>query len=124
MPQSPGPEGLAEQLAYKVASGVFGIDLMGHTKLAGRTVHYTYGSAWGLVYGLFQATFSLPPALMGALYGLLVWSVGPAMLGPSMQLVNRPSEEPRERNASVVAGHLAYGLGTAYMFDAFQRKAR
>lgn len=124
IPQSPGPEGLAEQLAYKVGSGVFGVDLMVHTRIAGRAIHYTYGSAWGLIYGLFQASYPIPPALTGLMYGLLVWSVGPAMLGPRMQLLNRPSQEPPERNTSLVAGHLAYGLGTAFVFDTLQRKAR
>jgi hypothetical protein len=44
--QSPGPEGLAEQFAFKVASGVFGRDLSSSARLAGRVIHVVYGSAW------------------------------------------------------------------------------
>ena len=43
--QSPGPEGLAEQFAFKVASGVFGRDLSSSARLAGRVIHVVYGSA-------------------------------------------------------------------------------
>ena len=122
--QSPGPEGLAEQFAYKVASGVFGRDLGSNVGLAGRAIHLAYGSAWGMLYGLLQASYPRPPGLFGAIYGLVVWLVGPATLVPAMRLMGRPSEEPPARTAALVVGHLAYGLALATAFEALQRRTR
>jgi len=122
--QSPGPEGLAEQFAFKVASGVFGRDLSSSARLAGRVTHVVYGSAWGMLYGLLQASYPRPPALFGALYGFLVWLIGPAFLVPSMRLMGRPSQEPAARTAALITGHLAYGLALAAAFEALQRKTR
>ena len=122
--QSPGPEGLAEQFAFKVASGVFGRDLSSSARLAGRVIHVVYGSAWGMLYGLIQASYPRPPAPFGAIYGFLVWLIGPAFLVPAMRLMGRPSEEPVARSAALIAGHLAYGVALATAFEALQRKTR
>jgi uncharacterized membrane protein YagU involved in acid resistance len=122
--QSPGPEGLAEQFAFKVAAGIFSQDLGPHARLAGRAVHLVYGSAWAMLYGLLQASYRRPPAAFGATYGLVVWLVGPAILVPAMRLMGRPLEEPAERSAALIAGHLAYGLALAAAFEALQRQTR
>ena len=122
--QSPGPEGLAEQFAFKVASGVFGRDLSSNARLAGRVIHVVYGSAWGMLYGLLQASYPRPPAAFGAIYGFLVWLFGPAFLVPAMRLMGRPSEEPVARSAALITGHLAYGVALATVFEALQRKTR
>jgi xanthosine utilization system XapX-like protein len=124
LPQSPGPEGLAEQFAYKVATGVFGRDLSAHLRPAGRAVHLAYGAAWGMLYGLLQASYPRPPVPFGAAYGLVVWLVGPAFLVPAMRLIGRPSEEPVARTAALVAGHVAYGLALAATFEALRRDGR
>lgn len=123
IPVSPGPEGLAEQFAYKVASGVFGRDLSSHTHAAGRACHFAYGSAWGMLFGLWQASYPVPPVIAGPLYGGVVWVIGPAMLGPAMQLIEQPREVPRDRAVSLAVGHLAYGLTLALAFRASERKA-
>jgi uncharacterized membrane protein YagU involved in acid resistance len=120
--QSPGPEGLAEQFAFKVASGVFGRDLSASARLAGRVIHAVYGSAWGMLYGLLQASYPRPPAVFGAIYGFLVWLIGPAFLVPAMRLMGRPTEEPVARSVALLAGHLAYGVALATAFEALQRR--
>jgi uncharacterized membrane protein YagU involved in acid resistance len=122
--QSPGPEGLAEQFAFKVAAGVFGRDLSSSARLAGRVIHVVYGSAWGLLYGLLQASYPRPPAPFGAIYGFMVWLIGPAFLVPAMRLMGRPSEEPVARSAALITGHLAYGVALGTAFEALQRKTR
>ncbi len=122
-PQAPGPEGLAEQFAFKVASGIFDTDVTPYMRPAGLAVHFLYGSAWGVLYGLLQATYRRPPSLFGALYGLLVWLVGPAVLVPTMKLMGSPAEEPPLRTAMMVAGHIAYGVTLATTFEALERKA-
>src|SRR5215212_6601084 len=122
--QSPGPECLAEQFAFKVASGVFGRDLSSGARVAGRVIHLVYGSAWGLLYGLLQASYPRPPAAFGAIYGFMVWLIGPAFLVPAMRLMGRPSEEPVARSAALITGHLAYGVALGTAFEALLRKTR
>jgi uncharacterized membrane protein YagU involved in acid resistance len=122
--QSPGPEGLAEQFAFKVAAGIFGQDIGPRVRLAGRLVHLAYGAAWGMLYGLLQATYRRPPAASGATYGLVVWLVGPAFLVPAMRLMGKPSEEPAARSVALIAGHLVYGVALATAFEALQRQTR
>ena len=122
--QSPGPEGLAEQFALKVASGVFGRDLSSSAQPAGRIIHLAYGSAWGMLYGLLQTSYPRPAAVFGVIYGFLVWLVGPGFLVPAMRLMARPSEAPVARSAALIAGHLAYGVALATAFEALQRKSR
>lgn len=48
-PTAPGPEGLAEQFAFKVAAGLFDRDLAAAARPAGLAVHFVYGSAWGVL---------------------------------------------------------------------------
>jgi uncharacterized membrane protein YagU involved in acid resistance len=122
--QSPGPEGLAEQFAFKVAAGIFGQDIGPRVRLAGRLVHLAYGAAWGMLYGLLQATYRRPPAASGATYGLVVWLVGPVFLVPAMRLMGKPSEEPAARSVALIAGHLVYGVALATAFEALQRQTR
>ena len=122
--QSPGPEGLAEQFAFKVAAGIFGQDIGPRVRLAGRLVHLAYGAAWGMLYGLLQATYRRPPAASGATYGLVVWLVGPVFLVPTMRLMGKPSEEPVARSVALIAGHLVYGVALATAFEALQRQTR
>ena len=81
-----------------------------------------YGSAWGLLYGLLQASYHQPPVLFGALYGLLVWLAGPVLLVPAMGLTRPPQEQPPARWAPLLAGHLAYGLAAAAAFEALERR--
>ena len=119
-PQSPGPEGLAEQFAFKVASGLFARDITPYMRPAGLAVHVTYGAAWGMLYGLLQATYRRPPGRFGALYGLVVWLVGPAFLVPAMKLMGCPTQEQPLRTATMLVGHIAYGTAVATTFEALE----
>ncbi len=112
-PQAPGPEGLAEQFAFKVASGLFNRDITPYVAPAGKAVHLTYGSGWGMMYGILRSAVRQPSSVIGPLYGLLVWAIGPASLVPAMKLMGRPSEEPPLRTGMILAGHLAYGAALA-----------
>ena len=121
-PTAPGPEGLAEQFAFKIASGVFGRDLSPHARAAGIGTHLLYGSTWGALYGLVQGTYHRPPALVGSLFGLLVWLAGPATLVPAMKLMGAPHREPPLRTAMLVGGHVAFGLAVAGAYDLLERE--
>jgi len=120
-PQAPGPEGLAEQFAFKVAAGVFDRDISGRARQFGLATHLVFGSSWGALYGLVRASCRGRPVAAGPLFGLLVYGIGPAFLVPAMKIMGKPSEEPPERTAMLVAGHLMYGVAVAEAFDALAR---
>jgi uncharacterized membrane protein YagU involved in acid resistance len=115
--QAPGPEGLAAQFAFKVALGVFDKDIAGQLRPVGLGVHVLYGTFWGALFGIVQGTYHRRPGPTGALYGLLVWLIGPALLVPAMKLMQSPAAEPPVRTASMVAGHVAYGVALAAVYE-------
>lgn len=123
-PQGPGPEGLAEQFAFKVASGVFARDISPAIRPIGFATHLTYGSAWGALFGVLQASYRLHPGRIGPLYGMVVYGVGPAFLVPAMKLMRRPQEEPPERTSMLILGHLVYGIALAEVFQNLERRSR
>jgi uncharacterized membrane protein YagU involved in acid resistance len=120
--QAPGPEGLAAEFAHKVSSGLFGYDISGYEHLAGEVVHFTYGGLWGVLFGLLQGSYRRPPGPFGALFGLLVWLAGPALLVPAMRLLPPPTRERPARLATMLGGHLVYGLAVATAFEALERQ--
>jgi uncharacterized membrane protein YagU involved in acid resistance len=120
--QAPGPEGLAEQFAFKVASGLFASDISPYVRPVGMATHLAYGSLWGILYGMLQASYRLRPRVFGPLYGMLVYEVGPAFLVPAMKLMRPPREEPPARTAMLIFGHVVYGAVVAGVFDALQRR--
>lgn len=119
-PQSPGPEGLAEQFALKVGSGVFARDLKPVIRPLGVATHLLYGSFWGSLYGVTEPSFRWNPSISGPLFGLAVYGVGPAFLVPAMKLMGTPMEEPPRRTAMLVVGHALYGLAVAGTFRALE----
>jgi hypothetical protein len=121
-PQAPGPEGLAEQFAFKLAAGLFDRDIAGATRPAGLAVHLAYGTTWGILYGLLRASSRWSPALAGVLYGLVVWLVGPALLVPAMKLMRPLPAEPPLRTAMMITGHVAYGAALAATFEALAQE--
>jgi hypothetical protein len=118
----PGPEGAAERFALKVSAGLFGRDLASSVKPAGLAVHVLYGSFWGAVYGIVQSSLRWSPALAGALHGLGVWAFGPGWLVPAMKLMQPPDEQTPSENATLIAGHLLYGLTVSRVFAWLARR--
>jgi len=116
-PVSPGPEGLAEQFAFKFASGLFGRDISRYNRPAGLAVHLAYGSAWGLLFGLLQGSRRRSPLPFGGFFGSVVYLVGPGCLVPAMKIMRPPSEEPPLRTIVLLAGHVLYGMALATAFD-------
>jgi hypothetical protein len=121
-PQGPGPEGLAEQFAFKIASGLLGSDISASIHPVGMATHLAYGSLWGVLYGMIQASYRLRPGLFGPLYGMVVYGVGPAFLVPAMKLMRPPREEPPARTSMLIFGHLVYGAVLARVFDTQERR--
>ncbi len=123
--QAPFLDRSTELFVQKVATGLFGASLPGEARrAAGGAMHFVYGGFWGAVYGLLQASFHLPPALHGLLYGLIVWLIGPVTLVPAMGIMPPPQRQGARRALLVAGFHLAYGLGLGLTFDAFERGRR
>jgi hypothetical protein len=120
-PQGPGPEGLAEQFAFKVASGVFDSDITPTMRPVGMATHLAYGSTWGALYGLIQGSVRGRPGLMGPLFGLLVYGIGPGWLVPRMKIMPSPREESPQRTSLLILGHVIYGTVVAETFDLLER---
>lgn len=112
----PGPEGAAERFAAKLVAGLFDRDLLQREKLAGKVVHFVYGSLWGGLYGVLQVSLSWPWALAGLAHGALVWLVGPGLLVPAMKVMLSPRQLGAFRTTMVIVGHLVYGLLVALLF--------
>ena len=121
-PTAPGPEGLAEQFAFKVGAGLFDRDVAPYRKEAGLATHLLYGSFWGAVFGTLQSSFHWPRHLCGGLYGFGVYLIGPGLLVPAMKLMGRPWEEPPVRTAMMIGGHIMYGLALAEVYDTLERQ--
>lgn len=118
----PGPEGPAGLFAAKVASGLFGRDLATRSRLWGRVVHLTYGTLWGVIYGILQTDRRRRTALSGVSHGLFVWAFGPALVVPAMKIMPAPNAARRSENVFVIFAHLVYGLTVAAVFSRLLRR--
>jgi hypothetical protein len=112
----PGPEGAAAEFAVKLVAGLFGRDITASAKRAGKVVHFAYGSFWGGVYGLMQASLELPWFAIGAAHGLFVWAIGPGWLAPMMKVMLAPRTLRAHQNVLLIAAHVLYGLLVAAVF--------
>lgn len=121
-PQSPGPEGLAQQFAFKIAAGVFGKDISGFARSWALATHLAYGAAWGALLGLIMGTFRLPEIPFGLAFGFIVWLVGPAILVPAMRILPPLRAQGAPRIALLVSAHLAWGLVVAVAFRFLERR--
>lgn len=75
-------------------------------------VHWTYGTGWGVVYGLIQGTIRANPVAQGLAFGTGVWAMSYVQLVP-MGLYEPPWAYPARTLAKDLSYHLAYGLGVA-----------
>jgi hypothetical protein len=85
--------------------------------------HVGYGAALGAAYPAFASRLDGPPALKGALFGLLVW--GGSYLGwlPAAGILRSAVREPAGRNVMMIGAHLVWGAATALVFEALRGDA-
>lgn len=112
-----GAEEPAEKLAEKVSLGVLDRPLEeGSREMAGQAIHWGYGAAWGVLYGIVQGSLRLPCLVHGTIFGGLV-SVVASTLVPAMRLMPPPVQQPASTNAMMTGLHLLYGWVTALTFE-------
>ncbi|HUP28182.1 MAG TPA: hypothetical protein VM409_07075 [Chloroflexia bacterium] len=98
----------------KVATGLFGTSLTADEQyIAGNAWHLAYGGFWGAVYSLLSGSVGLPRVVLGPLFGIALWALGPGWLVPKMKIMLPPTEQEPRTTAMVLGAHAAYGTITA-----------
>lgn len=117
LPQPPpgpaAPDSPTEEVAERLAEGVAQQPIDQETKAqAGHVVHWSYGSAWGVAFGVLQSSLRLPHLLAGLLFGAAVGTVADTLL-PRLGLQTPPSQRPAPLTVAYMGYHLVYGLATS-----------
>jgi hypothetical protein len=83
-------------------------------------MHWSYGTWWGIVYGL-AARRAQPSAVTGAaVLGASLWGAAYAELAP-LGIYEPPWKYPPQELALDLSYHLVYGAGVAAVWAAFDR---
>lgn len=110
-------------LAEKVARGTLRTSLTDETQqAAGQAIHWSYGAAWGAVYGLVQHWLRPPYLVHGPIFGAGVGMVASTVV-PAMGLVPPPTQQPVAMSAMQFTVHLRYDAVTALTFRLLSRGA-
>lgn len=108
--------GSTEELVERIATGVLETAIEEDArKIAGQTIHWSYGAAWGAVYALLQSSFRLPYTLHGLLLGGVTAVVALTMV-PAIGLTDPPTKQPASGSVMTVILHLLYGWVTALTY--------
>ncbi|HTU28722.1 MAG TPA: hypothetical protein VMF07_05030 [Solirubrobacteraceae bacterium] len=91
-----------------------------HRRAANQGMHWLYGTAWGIPYGLFAAGGSVPPEASGPVFGLLVWMAGLVQL-PALGVAEPPWKRSPASLASEAMLHVVYGIGAGAAVRALTR---
>jgi uncharacterized membrane protein YagU involved in acid resistance len=114
-------ENATEKLARKVAEPL-GFQLEGERKRkAGTLVHWSYGIAWGALYGALHRRVPFAGRLFGLGFGLGLFLFGDELLVPALKLGPSPRKTPLTLHASALAAHLAYGTATEGSYRLLRR---
>ena len=106
----------------KVATGLFGTSLTADQQYAaGNAWHLTYGGFWGAIYGLLASSTGIPRLLLGPLFGVALWAIGPGWLVPKMKIMLPPTEQEPRTTAMLLGAHAAYGAMTAFILHLISR---
>lgn len=88
--------------------------------LVSTLAHWSYGTGWGVAYGILAGSLRQPRAWYGLPFGATVWASGYVVL-PEAGLYKPIWEYDSATLARDLADHLAYGASTAAMFSALAR---
>jgi len=109
------------EVRRRIIEGVFEREAPEHRMDAlNNAMHVLYGTSWGPVYGIAQASLDLPPIHHGALFGAVVWAASLIEL-PAMKIAPPVWETPPLEVALDLSYHLVYGIGVAGAFALLDR---
>ena len=98
------------KVAEKAASAV-GTPLPANTRsLAGKVVHFGFGTFWGAALGALSAAWKPLPPGAGVALGILLWLSMDEGALPALGLSGKPREYPRQTHSRGLAGHVLYGV--------------
>lgn len=110
--QAPDPG----QVGKRLIEGFTGRELPDRWAWVTSTVmHWSYGSAWGCLYGVVAGSLRRPSPLYGLPLGAGAWASGYVVL-PEAGLYKPIWEYDAKTLASDLTAHLAYGTGTGAAF--------
>lgn len=111
--QGTEPSSTPAEVAKRIIRGLFHRTVdEGRTELLNNLMHWSYGSSWGISYGLVQGTFRRRAFPSGLSFGTAVWGASLVHL-PAMKLAPPVWEYPPSQLASDAGFHLIYGAATA-----------
>jgi hypothetical protein len=82
-------------------------------------MHWAYGTAWGLAYGLATRRAEPGPVAGGLTLGIGIWAASYVELVP-LGIYKPPWEYPASELSLDLGYHLAYGLAVAGVFAALE----
>jgi hypothetical protein len=89
-------------------------------KALGKTVHWSYGTLQGGLYGAARRRADVPDLLGGAAFGTALWGISVLVL-PLLRLGKGPNAYPARKHAAEWGAHVVYGLTAAAVAQALSR---
>ncbi len=89
-------------------------------KALGQSVHWTYGTVQGGVYGAARRDAHALDALGGGAFGTALWGISVLVL-PLLGLGKAPNAYPAKKHAAEWGAHVVYGLTAAAVTQALSR---
>jgi putative membrane protein len=77
---------------------------------AGNLVHYVFGGAAGVLYGIAAEKAPAARAGFGTVFGAGLWVAADGIAVPAFGLSKEPREYPASVHLSALASHLVYGI--------------
>ena len=77
---------------------------------AGSAVHYGFGAAMGVTYGICAAATRVATVGWGMAFGAVVWLGAHVIMVPALGLASSPLRQPLPKEALELGMHLLYGV--------------
>jgi putative membrane protein len=124
-PKADQEEDATVKVANQVSRVVRGRPLAEHEKpMAGHVVHYGFGAAMGLVYGVAALVSPVVTAGAGTAYGVAVWLGAHATVVPMLGLAPSPLRQRLGKEVRELILHLAFGVTVALVRRVALRTSR
>jgi uncharacterized membrane protein YagU involved in acid resistance len=81
-----------------------------HKQQAGQAVHYAFGTATGMLYGLLAEKFPRTQLGYGTLFGSTLWAAADEVAVPALRLSGAPWQFPATVHVKGLAAHLVYAV--------------
>ena len=104
---SSSPSDVADRIKRKAGQGRL---KRSQRRVANQSMHWLYGTSWGIPYGIVAAGSKLEPEISGPVFGLLVWGAALAH-EPALGIADVPWKRSLQSLGSEALFHVVYGIG-------------